>query len=840
MLQAGTYRVKYNWTDPSGQTVASPESAPFIVAAGNIPQVSLPKLPKGATGANLYLTQPGGAPNSEFLYAATAVGATTLNLVIPQAVNTGLNGNPTPYVLNSTIGKVTTASPVTTDISQTTRILLAVHDSSDVDVVWAALVQRTNAGSQFVGIFAAVVSLASTAGVLNSDDWSSWGIPSDGDGAIDPSGDSFVHGAIVADQEAGSVVGAGPVLYIAGGGEAGDNHEGKLFRGIGPNEWEGLAGDQESPIDGDFGKPHADSRALVFAGDGLLVGTDGGIYGMTNPRLDTELAEHGDDPPQWSSLNGDLSITEFFSVDYDSVNDVIIGGSQDNGTDIQLSDGSQGWVQIDGGDGGDVQFENVGSNAFAFYASDGITNFMRAGDDVDSLDFPDNSAGGQYLGNVEQGNIPFVIPFAVDSIDSSTDIDQQRLILALNSNLYESLDGGDSVTLLGPYAAGMRRDGTGLPGTALVYGGQSGGVGNPNLILSGAGTNLYLRVQANTPLTRVQSYQGSAIRSIVADRDNWKSVYVLDSNANVWWTPDVTSNAQPFQKLTYDLQGLTSDPRVLTQVLAQDGRKILLVGGGSAPLDSLGQPIPGAASGGVYQLLAPDPTDGQPHWRKLGLNLPNALVDDIRYNFTDDVLIIGTFGRGAFTIHHIGSLIGQPGILTVTGDPTLSATDNIAIYLDPLNPLMVDVSQNGLAPSQVVPLSSLSQIQVKGGGGADTLTLDFRNGDMNIPGGITFDGSNALNMAGATLVVIAHDGTTSIAKYDPMKGGNGNLPVDGVPIHFLNLTPVLLSNAAEFNLTTPLSGNIITLDSPGPGQLRLSGAALATCSRAPRYPRPRT
>ena len=153
---------------------------------------------------------------------------------------------------------------------------------------------------------------------------------------------------------------------------------------------------------------------------------------------------------------------------------------------------------------------------------------------------------------------------------------------------------------------------------------------------------------------------------------------------------------------------------------------------------------------------------------------------------------------------------------------------------------MVDVTQNGLAPTQVVPLASLSQIRVKGGGGADTLTLDFRNGDMNIPGGIIFDGSNALNLPGATLVVIAQDGTTSVVTYDPKNAGTGNLLIDGVPIHFLNLTPVLVGNAAEFTLTTAASGNILALDSPGPASSGSRAAAAATASRTSRSPRPCT
>ncbi len=97
MLQAGTYFVKYTWTDGTGETEVSPESVQFTVAAGNIPLVSLPARPAGVTGANIYLTQTDGASNSEFFYAATTLGPTSLTLIVPQATNDGLNAFPTPY-----------------------------------------------------------------------------------------------------------------------------------------------------------------------------------------------------------------------------------------------------------------------------------------------------------------------------------------------------------------------------------------------------------------------------------------------------------------------------------------------------------------------------------------------------------------------------------------------------------------------------------------------------------------------------------------------------------------------------------------------------------------------
>ena len=59
-LVAGSYYLKYTYTNANGETTASPETGPFTVAAGNIPSVSIAPAPPGATGINVYLTAPGG------------------------------------------------------------------------------------------------------------------------------------------------------------------------------------------------------------------------------------------------------------------------------------------------------------------------------------------------------------------------------------------------------------------------------------------------------------------------------------------------------------------------------------------------------------------------------------------------------------------------------------------------------------------------------------------------------------------------------------------------------------------------------------------------------------
>src|SRR5439155_16310182 len=101
------------------------------------------------------------------------------------------------------------------------------------------------------------------------------------------------------------------------------------------------------------------------------------------------------------------------------------------------------------------------------------------------------------------------------------------------------------------------------------------------------------------------------------------------------------------------------------------------------------------ANGSIYKLLNPDSNNpaqnfGTPTWRKLGGNLPNAIVNDIHYDPTDDVLVVGTFGRSAWAMHDFKSKVGQPGVLEIDGDTDQpNENDNITLVLDGNNPLLL-------------------------------------------------------------------------------------------------------------------------------------------------------
>ncbi|MCA9151221.1 MAG: hypothetical protein KDA92_18045, partial [Planctomycetales bacterium] len=143
-----------------------------------------------------------------------------------------------------------------------------------------------------------------------------------------------------------------------------------VFNGYSP-QWDHMTHSNQVPEMPNGGTrrgsaPHADSREMVFDAAGNLIEVDdGGIYKRTSPRTN-----QGD----WYSINGDLQVTEIHDIAYDTVSNVLVSGTQDNGSIQQLTAGSMVWEQISterqsisfivtsraNGDGGDVAVDDSG------------------------------------------------------------------------------------------------------------------------------------------------------------------------------------------------------------------------------------------------------------------------------------------------------------------------------------------------------------------------------------------------------------------------------------------------------------------------------------------------
>jgi photosystem II stability/assembly factor-like uncharacterized protein len=184
---------------------------------------------------------------------------------------------------------------------------------------------------------------------------------------------------------------------------------------------------------------HADQHTIVFHPDydGVTVrtmysGSDGGIFRTDNPnaaigRSEAAICDPRTSAVSFENLNHGFGITQFYHGAPFPGGEAYLGGTQDNGTLLgQDIRGSDGWLHINGGDGGYVAIDPdnpnnlyVESQWFGFRRStDGGYNFVRAVNGVteDRQDFlfitpfamdPNNGArlwtGGRRLWRTDNG-----------------------------------------------------------------------------------------------------------------------------------------------------------------------------------------------------------------------------------------------------------------------------------------------------------------------------------------------------------------------------------------------------------------------------------------------------
>jgi hypothetical protein len=218
----------------------------------------------------------------------------------------------------------TTWTNVTSNItgitSNTTKVEMAMFNNGTTTAVYVAVINS----SALAGMWRST-NLGAT--------WTQMDTPSTG-----PQGD--VHFSIAADRTNAAIV------YV-GGQSASPNSR---FRGNASLALGSQFTSLQSPNSAST-TPHADSREMFVDSAGTLIDcSDGGIYRRPSPQNNTTA---------WVSANGNLGVFEAHDVAYDSVANIAMIGTQDNGTHIQSSSTSTVWTWISGGDGGDVAIDDT-------------------------------------------------------------------------------------------------------------------------------------------------------------------------------------------------------------------------------------------------------------------------------------------------------------------------------------------------------------------------------------------------------------------------------------------------------------------------------------------------
>jgi hypothetical protein len=513
-----------------------------------------------------------------------------------------------------------------TGLDTSARILLSVHNSAAGNAVYAMVIDQ-NGGLE--GVFRSADHGAN---------WTALGTPSLD---IFPGGQGAIwHGAIEADPHDPYGVFISGDSQIPPNANGATDYSGVIFRGD-ASQPSGSVWTSACSNGANHTSPHADSRALVFDDNGnLLEASDGGVARLDHPN-DASVR-------QWSFISFGLADVEFHNVAYDPLSKVIIGGTQDNGSPTQLKPGQGLWdnTRSISGDGGVVQVDANQTahpgTSIRYASAQYLEGFNRS-----TWDANNNFLGSSFIGlNIVAGPgagnnletdlalaLQFFSPIAVNSVDPT------RMLIGTDT-LYESFDQGDSLTNLNfsngsyvgasPSSLSLQAFANGY-GQPMAYGGRLGGVGNPDVIWAGIGNQIVYREHLGDPLQVVSGYHGDLVETIVADPQNYRRIFVVDHSNQVWASFDA---GKTFHNLTANLSRLTP---IVTTI------EVVRTGPSAADIH-----IVAGAANGVFAL---GPSDGeQPRWHRLGDNLPHALVMDLRYSATDNLLLAGTLGRGAWTL----------------------------------------------------------------------------------------------------------------------------------------------------------------------------------------------
>lgn len=363
--------------------------------------------------------------------------------------------------------------------------------------------------------------------------------------------------------------------------------------------------------------PHADSREITFDANGnLLEVDDGGIFRRTSPQ---------DNSGDWFSVHGTLGTVEFHDIAYDSNSNVILGGTQDNGTQVQQVAGSPAWSLLYGGDGGDVEVDNVSlaasERSIRYTSSQFLGGFSRTTWDVNN-----NLIGGftSIALAPQLGSNPispqFYTPVELNRANPL------RMVLVGRNAVYESSDQGNTIRQIGPGpTSGFLQD-------AVSY----GTVGNPDALYVGLGDRLYVRSSGAGSLAESFSYPGRftgrQVEDVVINPADANQAFAIDAthvyqtnNAGISWS-DISGT----------LATLSSGALRSIEFVPSVGQSAVVVGGLLGAFSSL--------------------TSALGTWTEIGTNLPNAPVFDLQYDAADNVLVAGLLGRGAWTLPNASSL----------------------------------------------------------------------------------------------------------------------------------------------------------------------------------------
>jgi autotransporter-associated beta strand protein len=480
------------------------------------------------------------------------------------------------------------------------------------------------------------------------------------------------------------------IVYVTGDGITGNPFTVPAFR-VRDQTFTSLTLDRTS----NGSTAHSDSRGLVVDASGnLWMTSDGGVYMRSNPQSDNGA---------WTGFNtSTLQVQETYGVAYDTLSKRLAAAMQDTGVAIQASRGSPLWNALAGADGTSVSINGnfTATTSALYFTTDTLgaagriiydANGKRISPDTGpafapatpincsyngstggcNAYVPDTTNPGQFV-----NNSPFSAPMVLNrAIPAQIAIapGYQDFNGVIGNYVYVAQDttaaSATSVTLQTASVGKVSDDATIL---ALAYGipanNNQGPSAYPNALLAGVqhgGGELWFSSNVEVaPLVRLPAYVqagGLSPTAMVFDPSSQTSpgqirFYVADS-VNLW---GANNQGATINALTANLPAGFSRPTAV-EFISNNGVNALLVGGLLTPLicDSSANGCVISSTQSPITVVDSDGNGNLSGWRAFGQGLPNALVAQLVYYPSVDLLVAGAVGRGVFTLYDVTSYFPQ-------------------------------------------------------------------------------------------------------------------------------------------------------------------------------------
>ncbi|HXB54621.1 MAG TPA: hypothetical protein VN461_07555 [Vicinamibacteria bacterium] len=387
---------------------------------------------------------------------------------------------------------------------------------------------------------------------------------------------------------------------------------------------------------------HTDDHAYAFGADGSVYdGNDGGIW--RSPDLGAS----------WTSMNTDLAITQFQGVSTDPERKAVLGGTQDNGTNIRNRDllKPPKWFHADFGDGGQSIIDQSNPQTMYHTYFNQAFNFMGpARSDIGGSGGPGSwpfvgayyGYGSAYYNGMNPTDpVSFYAPLAQNVAFTPNVIYFGSDRVYRSPNPLPTLAQTPSWTAVSPrltkfvgnYVSWITAFPQLLGGKEVLYAGSSDGALSASASVDGSGIAAWNRIDAlplpNRAVSGIATDTTDATANTAIVTFSGFEASTPTTLGHVFITTNGLSATPTWTNISGNLPDVPINAVVIDYVGHDDPRRVLYV----------------ASDIGVFRSR-----DSGETWKLVSKGLPFVSVFGLERNATSGQIVASTHGRGMFEL----------------------------------------------------------------------------------------------------------------------------------------------------------------------------------------------